>query len=42
MRRPATRNDLETFHRRTVAAVAGLLLIHLIGVRVLLLQLAER
>lgn len=42
MRRPATRNDLETFHGRTVAAVAGLLLIHSIDVWVLLLQLAKR
>lgn len=34
--RMAARGDLETFHGRTVAAGAGMLLIHFIGVWVLL------
>jgi hypothetical protein len=37
--RVATRGDLETFHWRTIAAVAGMLLVHFIGVWVLLLNL---
>ena len=37
--RVATRADLETFHWRTIAAVAGMLLIHFIGLWVLLLNL---
>ena len=37
--RVATRGDLETFHRRTIAAVAGMLLVHFIGVWVPLLDL---
>jgi hypothetical protein len=36
--RVATRGDLGTFHRRTIAAVAGMLLVHFIGVWVLLLN----
>jgi hypothetical protein len=36
--RVATRGDLETFHWRTIAAVAGMLLVHFVGVWVLLLN----